>query len=170
MTKTIKLNLIRLSAQRSISAIRDIRFLRNSPITPQKGLKGKPLHSKQLVNQKRANTLVWFSDHSSMRFYQKAPMVLYNIRNMWFEGKRLFFFKSGSGLIFIMKNLELNHFGFFLHNFRTIVPNFKTALSPKQLLFVKVGSRVTKVRDVFKPSVVFASAHKSTARVIFFDR
>jgi len=145
-------------------------FLKNSPITKQKGLKGKARNTKSLVNQKRGRGLLWSKTLTSVRFYQKTPTVLYTVKTDSLTKSMYFFFKSGNGLVFLLKNININLFCFYFYNFKTILPRFKTVLSSYQLLFIKVGIKVTKIRDLFKPSVVFATAYRSEARVMFFDR
>lgn len=153
-----------------INQVKNIVLLKHSPLTWQKGKKGKGLHTKKLVNQKRAKSVFWQKTNTSSRFFQKVPLVLYSTKVSYLARTKYFLFKSSNGLLLLLKNLKLREFGFYHYNYKSIMPLFPTVVSSKQLLFVKVSTRVTKLRDLFAISVVFATAFRSEAKVMFFDR
>lgn len=153
-----------------LNLLQSIFFLKKNPLTCQKGLRGKGTNTQLLVNQRRAKGAFWLKTNTASRFFQKAPLVLYSTRTSLLMKAKFFFFKSSGGLLLALKNLNLKDFGFYFYNFKSILPTFSSTSSAKQLLFVKVGTVVTKLCDLFAARIVFATAFRSKARVMFFDR
>ena len=155
---------------RAESKLLPINYSSRAPITYAKGPKGRRLRYKKLVNQARTRFQPWFSTITSSRHYQKNPAIVYSWRSFWFARLTLLFLKTGSGLIYILKNVALKPLSYYFYNFRSMVPKVTSTYATKQLLFIRVGSRITHIRDIFFSRILFATTLHSVAFLKFFDR
>ena len=153
--------------------MRSISFIpypANGPITLLKGPRGRSANSPYFTNQARARRRPGVAVLSSYRFFQKTPALVYTCKFFNLAQLVLTFLKSGSGLIFILKNLQLRPLSYYFYNIHKIIPTVAATYATKQLLFLKVGSRVVNLRDVFLVRVLFAVSLGSFAVLRFFDR
>ena len=123
-----------------------------------------------MVNQARGSGLLWFTELSASRFYQKVPAVAATqvlVKRKWL---RLTLCKTGGGLVYILRNSPINLFSYYFQDYKNLFPKFTTKQASSQLLFIKPGTKLTKIRDVFRPMRLFVTAFKSTAILKFFDK
>nr|YP_011027861.1 ribosomal protein L2 [Euplotes cristatus]UPM52071.1 ribosomal protein L2 [Euplotes cristatus] len=147
-----------------------IPYPKNGPITFLKGPRGRSANAPRYTNQARPRRHPGVTVLSSIRFFQKTPALVYTCKFFSLARLVLTFLKSGSGLVFILKNLQLNPLSYYFYNIHKIIPAVASAYATKQLLFLRVGSRVVNLRDVFLVRVLFATAMGSFALLRFFDR
>lgn len=147
-----------------------IPYPTRGPITVLKGPRGRSANAPRYTNQGRPRRRPGVAVLSSHRFFQKTPALVYTCKFFNLAKLVLTFLKSGSGLVFILKNLQLCPLSYYFYNIHKIIPSVTAAYATKQLLFLKVGSRVINLRDVFLVRVLFASALGSFALLRFFDR
>lgn len=152
---------------------RNISFLpysKKAAITKLRGHRGRRPGKSLFVNQGRGRQQPYSATLNSSRFFQKNPLIVTSSR--YFHLSRLFitFLKSGAGLIFTLRNLQLRPLSYFFYNYRGLLPKHPDYYTTKQLLFLKVGSRLVNVRDIFSEHILFAVAFGSYATLRFFDR
>lgn len=153
--------------------LRSISFIpypTNGPITLLKGPRGRSANAPRYTNQARPRHHPGIAVLSSHRFFQKTPALVYTCKFFNLASLVLTFLKSGSGLIFILKNLQLSPLSYYFYNIHKVIPAVTATYATKQLLFLKVGSRIVNLRDVFLTRVLFAVALGSSALLRFFDR
>lgn len=150
--------------------IRNPWTLPQAPLTKAKGCKGRGSSSPAKIFQARELGALWFRDLSSARWYQKVPAVAATqlfVRRRWL---RLTLCKTGGGLVYVLRNSPVSIFNYYFYNFRGILPTFSTNYASTQLLFIKPGTRLTKIRDIFKNHILFAITFGSFSILKFFDK
>ena len=138
--------------------------------TKQKGWRGKAKNTKRLVNQKRQLHNYWVYSWTSLRFFQKKPLLLVTTKVNWLYKTKLFFFKSSLGLAFILKNINICPFAFYNFNTRLILPTFQSVVFSQILYFIKPNTKLTKLRDIFNPNRLFSVSFGSVSIFLYFDR
>ena len=134
-----------------------------TPITKQKGPKGRQKNNKLAVNQRRSKISYWVKFNSSNFFFQNKPTLLYSTKLLWEHKLHLFFFKSAKGLIYVHKNLNTNLFSFYMTRFGTFIPKQLNCVYSKHLIFLKINSKLTNIRDLFNENYLLSTAFKSTS-------
>lgn len=152
---------------------RCISFLpypRKAALTKLRGHRGRNSGKPLFVNQGRGQRQPYVATLNSSRFFQKNPMIVISSRLFHLSRTFVTFLKSGAGLIFTLRNLQLRPLSYFFYNYRGLLPKHPDYYTTKQLLFLKVGSRLVNIRDIFSCHVLFAVAFGSYAVLKFFDR
>lgn len=154
----------------TVRSISFIPYPSTGSITFLKGPRGRSANAPRYTNQARPRRHPGIAVLSSHRFFQKTPTLVYTCKFFNLAKLVLTFLKSGSGLVFILKNLQLRPLSYYFYNIHKIIPAVTAAYATKQLLFLKIGSRVVNLRDVFLVRVLFATSLGSFALLRFFDR
>lgn len=166
------LNLNSLESRTGIKFNR-IYFPSRTPVTRSKGLKGRSDRSPFFVNQARGNgsRLSWVSLFSPQKIHYKLPLFFYTSVWLKYQRSTVAVFKSALGILTVIPGRAVSSiFSFFLSPSVGYVKNvdFLTTFSP--LLFVKTGTKIGFLSDVFKPYFFFAKSFGSSAKVLGFDR
>nr|ACX30962.1 ribosomal protein L2 [Moneuplotes minuta] len=152
---------------------RNIAFIpypRKSPITKLRGHRGRQTKNPFFVNQGRPQRQPYASLLNSSRFFQKNPAIIYSCRFFHLSRTLILFLKSSAGLIYVLRNLRLSPLSYFFYNYRGLIPKHVSYYTTYQLLFLKIGSRLINIRDIFLEQVLFAVAFGSFSVLSFFDR
>jgi hypothetical protein len=167
---TLHVRYVSLLSIKNRLKVKDANWSPKAPFTFAKGHKGRSLRAPKFTSQQRGTDSIWFKDLTASRFFQKVPAVVYSRYISHLHRVMLVFCKTGSGLLYTLRNLPIEPLSFYFYNYKKIVPTFPSTHASTQLLFIKVGSRISNIRDIFKLNVLFCTALFSTAYLKFFDR
>jgi len=136
-----------------------------------KGSTGKGFSGSTVTNKSRGVLKFYGRSNNSSRFFQTAPLLLYNVTAYTSKAEHswVVWLKSSAGVVSHLKVLYFSPLQFFFSDHRRLFTGLNSHTLSKILLFTKPGTRVCSVRDVFKNWFCFATTHKSFARILFFD-
>lgn len=143
---------------------------KQAPFTPTKGLVGRALRTKLLVRRSQDRTAFWFKDLIGTRFFQKKLILSLGSAVFFGNRKVVTFFKSSAGCLMINSTYFTKPLQYEVLDLFNLVTNRTLSTTARQLLFVKVGSRISHIRDIFKTKHLFSNAFNSQSRILFFDR
>lgn len=167
--------ILNLNSDKSRSGInlKRLYFPSCTPITRSKGIKGRSLGSPFRVNQARGSfkKVNWVSFFSPQKFYFKLPMFFFTSIWLRYQKTTLSVFKSALGLLTIIPGSAVpSAFGFFLSPAVGYSVNSKSDTVFSLLLFIKTGTRICFLSDIFKFHFFFSKSPGSFSRVLGFDR
>lgn len=144
-----------------------------SSITKAKGVKGRSTNSPFYVNQARGSgkKQQWVSLFSPQTSHYKLPLFFFTSVWLKYQKTTVAVFRSALGILTIIPGRAVSSaFGFLLSPSVGYSgnPTFGSIFTP--LLFVKTGTKVGFISDVFKPHFFFAKSEGSLAKVLGFDR
>nr|ACX31000.1 ribosomal protein L2 [Moneuplotes crassus] len=170
INKPINLNNKKLLFLEHCRNIAFIPYPRKAPITKLRGHKGRQPGKPFFLKQGRPQRQPYTSPLNSFRFFQKNPAIIYSCRFFHIARVFIIFLKTSAGLIYTLRNLRLMPLSYYFYNYRGLILKHSNYYTTNQLLFLKVGTRIINIRDIFLEKVLFAISFGSYALLSFFDR
>ena len=145
-------------------------YLQRKLFISKRGSKGIGINGRILVHQRTPILDFWCKPLTSTTYYQCKLFLLTHIRYALYFKYRLDFFTSPDGDRFVIKNSHINLFSFILNTRRGLLNRFKANIVSYYLCHSKIGSKITKLRDVFDNLKLYSVSFKSFSKIISYDR